>query len=226
MDAKTKRKNWRINYVKTIRGRALKLINNARARGETKNISVDLPLEWVEARLTENKCEITGMPFDLTAPQGTTRRWNAPSLDRINKNLPYEPKNTRVVLWAVNCALSEYGTEVMLPILKAMVQGIENAKKNTTTSVSTGIDQQGEIYPELGSFSATGIGEDDDNAHHHCGTISGEDLDHRAQTSSGNGVGTGNQEVVPLETFTRIENHREPDAEIVRLEFGSRHLSD
>ena len=102
----------------------------------------------------------------------------------------------------------------------------KNAKQNTTTPVPTGSDQQGEIYPELGSFSAPWTGEDDNDAHHHCGADARQDTDHCAQASSGDSVGAGNKEVVALEPFTRIEDHGQPDAEIVRLDFGRRHLSD
>ena len=45
------------------------------------------------------------------------------------------------------------------------------------------------------AVSAPGTGEDDDNPHHHCGTISGEDLDHRAQAGGGDGVGHRGKEV-------------------------------
>jgi hypothetical protein len=102
----------------------------------------------------------------------------------------------------------------------------KNAKTNTTTPVPTGTDQQGEVYPELGTFSASWTGEDNYYFVHYSGTISGEDLDHSSQASSGDSVGSGSKEVVPSEAFTRIEDHGEPDAEIIRLDFSRRHLSD
>ncbi len=52
-----------------------------------------------------------------------------------------------------------------------------------------------EIYPELGSFSATGSGQDDDNPYHHCGADARQDFNHRPEESSGDSMGRGSQEV-------------------------------
>lgn len=101
-----------------------------------------------------------------------------------------------------------------------------HAQKIAASSLSTRDHQQSEDDAKYGPLFATGTGEDDDDAHHHCGTISGEDIDHRAQESSGDSVGHGSQEVEPSEPFTRIEDYGQPDAEIVRLEFGRRNLFD
>jgi hypothetical protein len=134
------------------------------------------------------------MPFSFEPPpKGLTRRADAPSLDRINKHKHYTEDNCRVILWAVNCALSEYGTENILPILKAMVKGIEDAQKKSTTPVSGTDYREGEIYPKLGSFSSTWAGENSDDAHHHCGADARKDVDNSTQASSRNGVGHGGQ---------------------------------
>jgi hypothetical protein len=100
--------------------------------------------------------------------------------------------------------MAEYGMDIMLPIFKKIV---ENAKQNTTTPVPTGDYQQGEIHPELGAFSATWAGQDDDNPHHHCGTISREDLDHRAQAGSGDGMGHGGTEVGASKTLEGFKDY-------------------
>ena len=101
-----------------------------------------------------------------------------------------------------------------------------HAKQDTTPPVPAGDHQQSEDDPQLGFIFTTRTGEDDDNAHHHCGTISREDLDHRAQASGGDSVGHGGKEVEPSEAFTRIEDYGQSDAEIIRLEFGRRDLFD
>ena len=151
------------DYKRTIKGRAVTLMSNARTRCKNKGIDISITQEWVEAHLTRGTCEITGLYFSFEPPpEGVTRRWDAPSLDRIDKHKPYTEDNARVILWAVNCALSEYGTEVMLPILRATIKGIENAKKKSTAPVSTGSYIQGAIGAELGSVSTPWFGEDDD----------------------------------------------------------------
>jgi hypothetical protein len=101
-----------------------------------------------------------------------------------------------------------------------------HATENTTTPVPAGPDRESEDYSLDGFVLATGLREDHYNTHNHSGTISRQDANHRAQASSGDSVGAGNQEVVALEPLTRIEDHGQPDAEIIRLEFGRRYLFD
>ena len=102
----------------------------------------------------------------------------------------------------------------------------KNAKQESTTPVPTGSDQQGEVYPKLGPISTTRPGEDDDNTDHHCGADARQDADHRAQESGGDSVAHRSSEMEPSVTLTRIENHGQPEPEIIRLDFGRRHLSD
>ena len=71
----------------------------------------------------------------------------------------------------------------------------KNANKKPATPVPAGTYIQGAVGAELGSLSTPWTWEDDDNAHHHCGADAGQDIDHRAQESSGDGVGRGGQEV-------------------------------
>ena len=76
------------------------------------------------------------------------------------------------------------------------------------------------------TISTAGSREDYYDLDHYQRTIRGEDADYRAQTRGGDGVGYGVQKVATPEPFTRIENNGQPDAEIVRLEFGRRDLFD
>jgi hypothetical protein len=184
------------DYKRTTWGRAKVLLNNARKRCREKNVSIDLSTEWIQAHLERGTCQITGIPFSFEPPpKGLTRRPDAPSLDRISKHKHYTEDNCRVILWAVNCALAEYGTEDMLPILKAMIKGIEDAQAKSTAPIPTTDHIQGAVGAELGSVSTPWTWEDSDDAHHHCGTIPREDLDSRTQASSGNSVGCGDSKM-------------------------------
>ena len=75
------------------------------------------------------------------------------------------------------------------------IKGNKHVEENTAAPVSTGDNIQGELCPELGSFSASWTGEDDDYPHHHCGADARQDTDHRAQAGGGDGLGHGGQEV-------------------------------
>jgi len=102
------------------------LINAAKRRCKTSQGKVSITLNWVKNKLETGVCELTGIDFDFNKPQNGYNNAYAPSLDRIDsKNPNYSPENTRVVLAAVNRALNEHGDKYLLPILKAMVAGIE-----------------------------------------------------------------------------------------------------
>jgi hypothetical protein len=185
-----------VDYKRTVKGRAVSLLSNARKRCKEKEIELHLTQEWVEEHLVRGTCEITGLHFCFEPPdQKATRRWDAPSLDRIDKDKHYTKENTRVILWAVNCALAEYGTKIMLPILKAMVKGIESANKKTITPLPTGIDNQGVDNTTTGLVSTAGTREDSYDLDHYRRTVSGEDSDYRTQTRGGDSVGYGGQQV-------------------------------
>ena len=214
------------DYKRTISGRAVSLMGNARRRCKAKGIELNITQAWVEKHLIRGTCEITGFHFCFEPrDQNTTRRWDAPSLDRINKDLPYTEDNTRVILWAVNCALAEYGTKTMLPILKAMVKGIESAQKIAATSVSTGTHQQGDTGQEHGAIPTAGTREDYYDLDHYQRTVRGEDADYSAKKSGGDGMGCRGEKMATLVALERIESNGEPDTETVRLEYRGRYLS-
>jgi len=187
---------YSIEYKRTTWGRAVTLVSNARRRSKKRNVKMELTIEWVDEQLKKGACQITGIPFNLEATtEHHTRRWDAPSLDRIDKTKPYNETNTRVVLWAVNCALSEYGTEVMLPILKAMIKGIEDAQKKSTTPVSTGPDQTGRDDTEPSAISTTRAWQNGDDANDYRGATQGENSYRSAKEGSGDSMGYGSGEV-------------------------------
>ena len=213
------------DYKRTISGRAVSLMGNARRRCKAKGIELNITQAWVEKHLIRGTCEITGLHFCFEPrDQNTTRRWDAPSLDRINKDLPYTEDNTRVILWAVNCALAEYGTKTMLPILKAMVKGIESAQKIAATSVSTGTHQQGDTGQEHGAIPTAGTREDYYDLDHYQRTVRGEDADYSAKKSGGDSVGHGGKEVGTPFTITSIQIDGKPKPKISWVKFGGRHL--
>lgn len=205
----------RKEYKKTFKGRATVLVNNARSRSVNKGIEITLSIDWVEKQLEKGTCQLTNIPFNLDPPaENVTRRWDAPSLDRIDKTKPYNEENTRVVLWAVNCALAEYGTEIMLPILKAMVSGIENAKKKSTTPVSASDHNESAERLPFSPVLTTRFGENSDDAHHHCGADARKDADSSAKEGSGIGVGCGSPEMGPSPSLKNIKDPRHADSTV------------
>lgn len=212
-------------YVTSSKGRAKKLLDGARTRCEKSKLPINITAEWIEKKLNNGACELTGLQFDFKPTNKTAYNAYAPSLDRINSTKGYTKSNVRVVLVSVNLALNQYSDKVMLPILEALVNGLKkNAKENTTTPVPEGSHIQGAVDAELGPVSTPWTWEDDDNTHHHCGTIHWEDVNHRPQESSGDSVGRRGEEMATLIALARLENNGKPDAKTVRLEYRGRYL--
>jgi hypothetical protein len=68
------------------------------------------------------RCKLTGLPFKETQiGTGRARKPHAPSLDRIDPELPYTRGNCRLVLQAVNFALNAWGDAVFFEVSKAAV---------------------------------------------------------------------------------------------------------
>lgn len=106
--------------------RANILLNAAKRRCKKSLGVVTVTEKWVEEKLKAGFCELTKLPFDFNPSKIGHNNAYAPSLDRIDSDNPdYSLKNTRVVLASVNRALNEHGDKYLLPILKAMVSGIE-----------------------------------------------------------------------------------------------------
>lgn len=117
---------WRKGYAKTTHGRAKKLWYRAVVRAKSFNSECTITHRWIQEKLEAGICELTGLPFDLNPTGDYNSNPYSPSLDRIdNTNKNYSPENVRVVLTAVNRTLSEYGEDIMLPILKAMISVME-----------------------------------------------------------------------------------------------------
>lgn len=110
-------------------GRAQQLINGAKGRTKKTGGVVEIDRNWIQSRLNAGICELTGLKFDLSISENTRMNPYSPSLDRIDPANPnYDKTNSRLVLTAVNLALSEFGEQAMQPILKAMVNYIKDKK--------------------------------------------------------------------------------------------------
>jgi hypothetical protein len=92
-----------------------RLLDKARFRTKRKNLQFDLTVEWLQERYT-GRCELTGIEFQF----GTEGRSPiTPSLDRIDSSKGYTKDNIRIVIWALNRAIGEYGIDVYERIAKA-----------------------------------------------------------------------------------------------------------
>ena len=207
-----------LKYYMAPKGRAKRLFHDAKKRAKKHNLDLSITEDWIAEKLIAGVCELTGLPFDFSPTKDTHMNLYAPSLDRIKSSKGYTKENVRVVLNSVNMAIGEYGDEQMLPILKAMVKGIENAQKKSTTPVSTGFNQTGQVDTQSSTLPTTRTGEDSDDAHHHCGADARKDADCGAQASSGDSVGHGGAEVGALGAPQNSQNIGHPKSTVGGVE--------
>ena len=121
------RSDWgKKNYEKIMLNtgqRASRLIVSARNRAKKNNSLITITKDWVEEKLNNGICELSGIAFDFSITKEFHSNPYAPSLDRIDaKNKNYTPENTRVVVSVLNSALNEYGISIVLPAIRAMAE--------------------------------------------------------------------------------------------------------
>lgn len=121
---KAKKKSYDTANAERIRawGRARKqdapvsyFMKHTRRAAKKATVAFDLDRAWFEMRLGAGVCEMSGLSFEFGR-----RNWNAPSVDRIDPKGPYTKDNCRLVLWALNAALSDRGEGYMLAVFRAI----------------------------------------------------------------------------------------------------------
>ena len=201
-------------------------LNNARSRALRDKVPFDLTLQDL-VDIATDECPIFNTPFvwgGASMGKGKTRQ-DTPTLDRILPELGYVKGNVAFLSYRAN-RIKDNGTMQEHYKIADWIWNHIHAQTNTATPVSEGSYIQGAVGAELGSVSTPWTWEDDDDPQHHCGTIRGKDLDHRAQEGGGDGVGRGGKEVAAPQAPQSVQDNGEPDAEIVRLDFGRRYLLD
>ena len=106
---------YRQNYDAIHRGKMLS--QEAGRRASKKGIPFDL--YQYEAQIEERivaGCEMTGLPFDL---HSKGQAWNSPSIDRIIPAEGYVYTNIRIVCFAMNAAMGNWGETVLQQIITA-----------------------------------------------------------------------------------------------------------
>lgn len=117
------RKQFKKFYA-TVHGRAVHMLNNARARAKRSGIEFTLDVVWVENKLIDGMCEVTKIPFILQENGGKGHRINSfsPSIDRIDQIGAYTPDNCQMTCWIYNRAKGAFPLDDLHRMVSAMNQ--------------------------------------------------------------------------------------------------------
>lgn len=99
------------------------LWHRCRRNGKQRGIECDITFEQMEsiAGRSQGRCEVSGLAFQYEkAPGHYTRPW-APSIDRVECAKGYTKSNCRVVCFAVNVAMNQWGVDTLFRVASALV---------------------------------------------------------------------------------------------------------
>lgn len=109
-------------------------LRSARTRARQKGLHFDLTKDWLlgQAAAQRFQCALTGLAFHL--PHRGTARVNpfTPSIDRINCHEGYTTDNSRLVIYAVNVMLMDWGEEVFAKVARRYLRHESETKGSLT----------------------------------------------------------------------------------------------
>lgn len=109
-----------VRFIPPTIGRVLFL--RAKRSAKQRGIDFQITQAYVEylLRAANNRCSISGVRLNVTHDGRWLRNPWAPSIDRIESRLSYQEGNCRIVCYAANVALNEWG----LDVLRTLARGI------------------------------------------------------------------------------------------------------
>lgn len=126
----------RVRYIPPSMARTLFL--RARRGAKQRGIDFLITQSYIEhlLKVAGKRCSISGMPLTITTDGAWFRNPWAPSIDRIDSKLPYQEGNCRVVCYAANVALNEWGIEVLASLAQGILDKRRFVRQNSVRSVA------------------------------------------------------------------------------------------
>lgn len=107
--------------ARTIKNISSRLYQSVNSRAKKEGVPCDITPEWIEEKLHQGVCEISGIEFELAKPPGTNVRVpNSPSIDRIVAGGSYTQDNCRLVLLCLNIAINDWGLGHIRKVFRAV----------------------------------------------------------------------------------------------------------
>jgi len=170
----------------------------ARGRANKKGVPFDITLEYLRA-ITPDTCPIFHIVFEW-GPSGLgfgKFKPNSPQLDRIIPELGYVFGNVAFISHRAN-RIKDNGTMEEHYAIADWIWESTHVKTGSATSVSERDYQKSLHDAKFGAILAARVGQDSDDAYHHCGADAWEDADYCTEEGSGDSMGCGSEEVGTL----------------------------
>lgn len=116
LKSSSSKKAGRTEYRRTAKGLASDLMTGPKKRGSV----VTITSEWIANKIDAGVCEVTGIAFDLSPPNGRRRPF-CPSLDQKIPGRGYTIENTQVVCWIYNAAKGNASHEDVMIMARALL---------------------------------------------------------------------------------------------------------
>jgi hypothetical protein len=104
-----------------VEARLLVSLKTCRIRAQRRGLAFDLDAHWLQEKLLEQdfKCLLTGIRF-MSKFEGRTKVHPfTPSIDRIVPALGYTRENSRIVIFAINAMMMDWGEELFAQVCKS-----------------------------------------------------------------------------------------------------------
>lgn len=196
-----------IKYKTDKEKHVYRFYHNAKQRARQKNIPFDLTYEYLMS-ITTDECPVFKTPFIW----GINRKGkgnapnNSPSLDKIRPNRGYVMGNVAFISRRAN-KMKDDGTMREHYAIADWIWEQTHAKKKSTSPVSAGDNSKGEDNAKHRVIPTPWTGEDNNDSHHHCGTVSREDADHSTQASGADRLGLGSKKVGTFNSLKGEQDH-------------------
>ena len=200
--------------------------HGAKYRAERDSVPFCLTKEYLLSIATD-ECPVFHTPLEW-GPSGLGAgkfKPNGPQLDRIEPELGYVVGNVAFISHRAN-RLKDNGTMQDHYDIADWLWTQLYAKENTAPPLPKRTNLKSRIYAQHGLVSPSRPGQDFNHADYHIGAVSGQDADHSPQTSGGDGMGCGGQEVGPPQAPQSEQDNGVSYGKIVSYEELCRHLFD
>jgi len=107
--------------------RAQTLFWAAQRSAKKQGVPFDLDIEWIEKKLIDGVCEISGIPFafkSLKTGKGGNGSQNpfGPTLDCTVHSKGYLKSNTKIVIWMYHAGKQNVSHETFMQLCRALVR--------------------------------------------------------------------------------------------------------